>query len=430
MNDSVVSLSTRSRALTRNEVEDGQSSGIWVEMARNLVCGKLEQLTEGRLRLIDGDQTRIFGRGGDLEVTVRVRDPRFYRAIALGGSLGAAEAYMDGLWEVDDLTDLCRLVVRNGESRREIDKGWARLTRPAHRLFHALRRNSPTGSRRNIAAHYDLGNDFFRLFLDETMMYSCAIFPTEESSLEEASVHKNERICRKLDLQPEDHLLEIGTGWGGFALHAAKNFGCRVTTTTISREQYDLAWKRVLQAGLEDRIQVILRDYRDLSGQYDKIISIEMIEAVGHQYFDSYFRKCGELLKPDGLMLLQAITIGDWAFEDHKQTVDFIKRYIFPGGCIPSVTAIGDSLARVSNLRMFHLEDIGPHYARTLREWRERFFANIEKVRGMGFPEEFARMWEFYLCYCEAGFAERYIGNAQILLAKPGNRRKSVLGVI
>lgn len=419
MTQSVADLSTRNRVSIR--------TGWFDDLARRLVRAKLDQLRDGQLLLVDGAGKSLFGRGGDLMATIQVRDPRFYRAVALGGSLGAAEAYMDGHWETDDLTAVCRMVARNGESQQRLESGWARLSRPAHRLFHALRRNSPTNSRRNIAAHYDLGNDFFRLFLDETMMYSCAIFPDADSTLAEASLYKNERICRKLDLKPTDHLLEIGTGWGGFALHAAQRYGCRVTTATISREQYELAQERVRRAGLQDRVEVLLRDYRDLEGRYDKLVSIEMIEAVGHQYFDTYFRKCGELLAPDGLMLLQAITISDWAFEAHKHTVDFIKRYIFPGSCIPSVTAISDSLSRVTDMRLFHLEDIGPHYARTLREWRTRFSAHIDQVRAMGFPEEFIRMWEFYLCYCEAGFAERYISDAQLLLAKPDNRRAPLL---
>jgi cyclopropane-fatty-acyl-phospholipid synthase len=241
--------------------------------------------------------------------------------------------------------------------------------------------------------------------------------------LEEASRHKIERICQLLELGPNDHLLEIGTGWGGFALHAAKNYGCRITTTTISQQQYDMAVERIAQADLSDRIKVLRVDYRDLEGQYDKIVSIEMIEAVGHHYYDAYFGQCSRLLKPDGLMLLQAITIGDWFFDAHTRTVDFIKRYIFPGSCIPSVTAMAESLARESDMRIVDLRDIGPHYARTLRIWRERFFEQIDQVRDQGFNEEFIRMWAFYLCYCEAGFAERYIGDAQILLAKPQNRR-------
>lgn len=396
----------------------------WDAWAKKLVLAKLTHFQKGQLKIIDGEDTYTCGREPDgLRAQVRILDPRFYRYMALGGSLGAAEAYMDGLWETDDLTALCRIVVQNGETRDKMERSWAQLAKPAHHLFHALHRNTTRNSRRNIAAHYDLGNEFFRLFLDANLMYSSAIFPEPTSSLEEASYYKIERICQKLELGPDDHLLEIGTGWGGFALHAASIYGCRVTTTTISQEQYDLACQRIEQAGLSERVKVLLTDYRELEGQYDKIVSIEMIEAVGHHYYDAYFAQCSRLLKPDGLMMLQAITIGDWIFAAHTRTVDFIKRYIFPGSCIPSVTAIAQSLASVSDLRIVDLRDIGPHYARTLRMWRERFFAQIDTVRQQGFSEEFIRMWDFYFSYCEAGFAERYIADAQILLAKPANRR-------
>jgi len=259
------------------------------------------------------------------------------------------------------------------------------------------------------------------------LMYSCAIFPHVESTLEEASDYKVDRICRKLDLGPQDHLLEIGTGWGGFAIHAARDYGCRVTTTTISQRQWELARQRVAEAGLQDRVEVLLKDYRDLRGQYDKLVSIEMIEAVGHHYLDTYFRRCGELLKADGLMLLQAICISDWVYEGALRRVDFIKKYIFPGSFMPCVGAIADSVRRMTDMKIVHLEDIGEHYARTLQIWRQRFFKCLDAVRQMGYSEEFIRMWEFYLCYCEASFAERYNSDAQILLGKPGNRRDLIL---
>ena len=403
-------------------------SGRWDDLARKLVFNKLEQFSTGQIAISENGATHFFGVDDDtLKASVEVHDPRFYRSMALGGSLGAAEAYLDGQWTTDDLTAVCRIVLRNSDTRWQMEKGWARLGRPLNRLFHTLHRNTARGSRRNIAAHYDLGNDFFRLFLDETMMYSSAIFPRSDASLEEAAVYKVDRICRKLDLHPGDHLLEIGTGWGGFALHAATHYGARVTTTTISRQQYELAVERVAEAGLADRIDIVLEDYRDLRGQYDKLVSIEMIEAVGHHYYDAYFAACGRLLKPDGLMLLQAITISDWVFQDHIHSVDFIKRYIFPGSCIPSLAAMAGAVAASSDLRMVHLEDIGPHYARTLAAWRDRFMARLDEVRALDLPEEFIRMWEYYFCYCEAGFSERYISDAQILLAKPQNRRRSIL---
>jgi len=399
------------------------------QLARRAVLSRLRQLRRGRLTLAEGGETMYFGQPTaecSLDVAVEVLDGRFYSEIAFGGSIGAGEAYMQGYWSTNDLTGLVRLLVLNREVLDGMETGPARLTSPVQKLLHWFNRNTQHGSKRNIAAHYDLGNDFFKLFLDETMMYSSAIFEHPNMSLHEAQIARLERICRKLDLKPTDHLLEIGTGWGGLALHAAKRFGCLTTTTTISREQHALAVERIRAAGLSDRITVLLSDYRDLTGRYDKLVSIEMIEAVGHQYYDTYFGKCGTLLKPDGMMLLQAITIADQRYEQAKRSVDFIQRYIFPGSCIPSVAAMTDSIARASDLRLFHLEDIGPHYATTLRKWRENLFGNIAAVRALGYPESFIRMWEFYLCYCEGGFAERAIGDVHMLLLKPDNRRATV----
>src|SRR5690606_1373140 len=287
-------------------------------------------------------------------------------------------------------------------------------------------RNSRDGSRRNIQAHYDLGNDFFALFLDPTMNYSCGIFESAEATMEQASIAKMDAICRKLDLQPGDHLLEIGTGWGALAIHAARHFGCRVTTTTISREQHALAAARIREAGLGDRIELLRRDYRDLEGRYDKLVSVEMIEAVGHRFLDTYFRRCSSLLKDDGLMLLQAITIRDEHYAQALKSVDFIQRFVFPGGFIPSVAAMSASMARTTDMQLLHLQDIGLHYATTLRRWRQRFFDNVAAVRALGYPDSFVRLWEFYLCYCEGAFLERNIGNVQMLLAKPRSRRASL----
>jgi cyclopropane-fatty-acyl-phospholipid synthase len=361
-----------------------------------------------------------------LGATITVHDPRFYSDVAFGGSVGAGEAYIRGWWSADDLTALTRILLRNREVLDGMETGLARLAAPLRKALHWAARNTRSGSRRNIAAHYDLGNDFFQLFLDPTLMYSSAIFDRPEMSLEEASVAKLEHICRKLDLKATDHVLEIGTGWGGFALHAAERYGCRVTTTTISKQQYQLARSRIAAAGLEDRVTLLLEDYRDLEGQYDKLVSIEMIEAVGHQYYDAYFRKCAELLKPEGMMLLQAITIADQQYDYARKSVDYIKKYIFPGCCIPSVSAMTASIARASDMRLFDLEDIGPHYATTLRMWRENLFANIARVRALDLPESFIRMWEFYLAYCEGGFAEQALGDVQMLLVKPFARRDPV----
>jgi cyclopropane-fatty-acyl-phospholipid synthase len=339
------------------------------------------------------------------------------------GEIGAGEAYINGYWECDDLTSMVELFLCNSQYMGNIDSEKKWLVKPLYFLQRYLHRNTPKGSRRNIEAHYDLGNELFELFLDETMMYSCGIFHDQQTTLQEASEAKLERICQKLHLKPTDHLLEIGTGWGGFALYAAKHYGCRVTTTTISKQQYDYARKRVVDAGLEDRITLLFDDYRELKGSYDKLVSIEMVEAIGHRYYDTYFKKCSELLKPNGMMLLQSITISDQRYPVAKKSVDFIQKYIFPGGCLPSVAALGNAIARKTDMRIFHLEDIGPHYATTLHKWRERFFESIDKVRQLGYPEGFIRMWDYYLCYCEGGFRQQTIGTIQLLLTKPQTQR-------
>ena len=399
-------------------------------VARKVILSLLKRLDRGKIILQEGDIQQRFGNKTDdcpLEAKVTVHHPHFYSAILLGGSVGAGEAYMAGTWSAEDLTALVRIIVLNEDLLMGMEKGWSRLKAPLHKFYHRLHKGSKEGSRVNIAAHYDLGNDFYALFLDETLTYSCGIFEREESTLKEASIAKYEHICGKLALSPEDHVLEIGTGWGGFAIYAAQNYGCHITTTTISQQQYELAKERIEKAGLSDQITLLFKDYRDLEGKYDKAVSIEMIEAVGHHYFDTFFRCCSERLKEDGLMLLQAITIADWLFERHKKEVDFIKRYIFPGSCIPSIAAMARAISRVTDLKIFHLEDITPHYARTLRTWRHRFFENIEKVRQLGFGDTFIRMWEFYLCYCEGAFAERYLGDVQMLLTKPLCRKAPIL---
>ena len=400
------------------------------ELAKKLLFSLLRGLRWGKLNIIDGSARRVFGEKSDrfpLQATITVHHSLFYSSIVFGGSIGASEAFMAGQWSTDDLTTVVRIVILNQQVLTRMEKGLAWLTAPLHLIFHLFRSNTKKGSHCNIAAHYDLGNDFYELFLDETLTYSCGIFEGEDSTLEEASMAKYARICQKLDVSSRDHIVEIGSGWGGFAIYAAKNYGCRITTTTISSAQYDLAKERIAEAGVEHKIELLLEDYRDLRGKYDKLVSIEMIEAVGHKYLDTFFRSCSKLLQQDGTMLLQAITIADQFFDRHKRSVDFIKRYIFPGSCIPSVAAMSRSLARASDLKIFHLEDITPHYARTLRTWRQRFFANIDKVRSLGYPETFIRMWDYYLCYCEAGFTERYLGDVQMLLTKPLCRRQPLL---
>jgi cyclopropane-fatty-acyl-phospholipid synthase len=398
--------------------------------AKRTLLNLLRRIYLGEIVLRDGEEQHIFGRRTeecDLSASLTVRHPRFYSQVLFGGTIGAGESYMAGHWSSDDLTVLLRIILLNQNVFLGLDRGLSRLKAPLYKAYHFLRKDSRKGSRINIAAHYDLGNDFYALFLDETLTYSCGIFERPQISLREASVAKYDRICKKLQLSAEDHVLEIGTGWGGFAIHAATCYGCRVTTTTISGAQYDLAKERIRTAGVEDKVHLLLKDYRDLKGRFDKLVSIEMIEAVGHHYLETFFRCCSDLLKDQGTMLLQAITIADQAFERHKKEVDFIKRYIFPGSCIPSVTAMGDAVAEATDLRLVHLEDITPHYARTLKTWRERFFENIQQVRALGYSETFIRMWEFYLCYCEAGFQERYLGDVQMLFAKPLNRREPLL---
>ena len=392
---------------------------------RRVLLGTLARLQSGELTLVEGDQVLRFGqRTADcpLAATITVTNPRFYGLVAFSGSVGVGESYIQGDWHCDDVTTLIRIVLCNRTVLDTVDSGLARAAQPLLRIFHWLQSNTRRGSARNISAHYDLGNSFYELMLDETMAYSCGIFARPDATLAEASRAKFEAACRRLELKPDDHLLEIGTGWGGLAIHAAQHYGCRVTTTTISREQHRYAVERIRQLGLDHRIEVLLQDYRDLKGQYDKLVSIEMIEAVGAHFLDTYLRKCASLLKDQGAMLLQAITLQDQFYERALKTVDFIQRFVFPGSFIPSINAIGSSLRRVTDMKIFHLEDIGPHYARTLALWRHNFHAHLGEVRMLGFPDSFVRLWEFYLSYCEAGFEERRLGDVQMLLTKPRYR--------
>lgn len=401
---------------------------------RARLIGRLAHLSQGRLQLSDSCGTLELGTTHDLAlpcIRLDVLDPQFYGRVAARGSVGAGEAYMDGMWRCsapgldssESLVALVQLLLRNRDLLDGLESGLARLGGAALRAWHAARRNTREGSRRNIGAHYDLGNDFFRLFLSEDLMYSAALWQGAGDTLEAASVRKLETICRRLQLVPSDHVIEIGTGWGGFALHAVRHYGCRVTTTTISREQYAVATARVAEAGLAHRIGVRLDDYRDLTGQYDKLASIEMIEAVGEHYLEEYLRTLDRLLKPDGLALVQAITIEDHRYRQALRSVDFIKRHVFPGSFIPSVSAMLAAKTRVSDLALVALEDFGDSYARTLAAWRERFLARLPQVRALGFDERFIRLWEFYLAYCEGGFRERAIGVAHLLFAKPFWRR-------
>ncbi len=390
----------------------------WLDrLARRIVRKRLRALQKGQLTVIENGISETFGVADDdfpVATTISINSPAFYSDVAFGGSVGSGEAYIQGYWECTDLASLVQILLRNRGVLEDVDSGASRLTAPLRRLFHWMNRNTRKGSRRNISAHYDLGNDFYGLWLDERMMYSSAYFRSDTSSLAEAAVRKLERICEKLNLVESDHVVELGTGWGGFAIHAAKYVGCRVTTTTISDEQHAYARERIEAEGLSDRITLLKSDYRDVQGEYDKLVSIEMIEAVGHEYLDTFFKKCASLLKPDGQMLLQAITIADHRYDAAKHNVDFIKRYVFPGGFLPSLTAMVDSMTRGTRLRAIGVEDIGLHYALTLRRWRERFFEAIDEVREQGYSEEFIRLWEFYLCYSEGAFLERATGCVQL----------------
>ena len=391
---------------------------------RTRLLARLAGLRGGALVVRDALGEQRFGEAGqgDLPpVHVRVDDPAFYRALAGQGSVGAGEAYLLGYWDCDDLVSLVRLLVRNRALLDGMEGGLARTGGLALRGWNALRRNTRAGSRRNIAAHYDLGNDFFSLFLSSDLMYSSAMYDTPDDDLEAASRRKLDAVCRKLALQPGDRVIEIGTGWGGFALHAARHYGCHVTTTTISREQHALATRRVAEAGLQDRVTLLLQDYRDLRGEYDKLVSIEMVEAIGAQYLDTFFGQLGRLVRPGGRALLQAITIEDHRYVQARDSVDFIKRFVFPGSFIPSLNALFQAKTRASDLQVVHQEDFGLSYAYTLRAWRQRFLARLPEVREQGFDERFIRLWEFYLAYCEGGFLERSIGVSHLLMARPAH---------
>jgi len=396
--------------------------------ARSMILQHLGTMQRGQLIIEESGEKTIYGDQSDnvsliAELTVINSDT--FSALALNGVIGAGESYMDGHWTSPDLVKVIRFFVVNMQTLDAMDGERTWLSRMGMWLLDRVNRNTIARAQKNISAHYDLGNDFFSLFLDQTMMYSSAVFADENISLFDASNAKLETICQQLKLNADDHLVEIGTGWGGMAIYAAQNYGCRVTTTTISEEQFDFATKRVKDLGLSDQVTVLMQDYRKLTGRYDKLVSIEMIEAVGRQYFSEYFSRCADLLKPDGLMLIQAITIADQRYDQATKAVDFIQRYIFPGGCLPSVNIIGHHVASNTDMMIISLSDIGRDYAITLERWREQFLEKLETVRSQGFDERFIRMWEYYLCYCEGGFRERVISTAQIVMAKPDYRAVS-----
>ena len=393
------------------------SRGWWETIARR----GLARLRHGRLTVIDGARRETFGGEGrsDLAATITMRSPAAYRRLVLGGSLGGAEAYLRGEWTADDLPAALRILAANLDASDRFESVVARAVNLPSMLAHRLRVNSRRGSRRNIREHYDLGNDLFALFLDDTLTYSCGVFEREDASLRDASVAKLDLVCRKLALDADHRVLEIGGGWGSFALHAAGHYGCHVTTTTVSRAQFDVATARVAAAGLSDRITVLLEDYRDLRGTFDRVVSIEMIEAVGARYLPGYFAACAGRLAPGGQMLLQGIVLPEYRYRSYLRSADFVQRYVFPGGALTSLGAIARAIGAGTDLSVLHVEDLSPHYARTLRLWRETFLERRAEARRLGYDERFVRLWEFYLAYCEAGFAEHCTGVVQMLLTRP-----------
>ena len=382
----------------------------------------LKRISDGQLLIVDGSDERKFGSKG-MRVSLIIHDKRAYSKLLLGGPIGAAEAYMLGYWSTDNLTGLIRIFLRNRKELEDFNTKASMIKRPLHSLFHRMHRDTLSQSKENISAHYDLGNDFFQLFLDPSLTYSSGYFCDFRDTMEEASLQKVDRICRKLELKPEDEVLEIGTGWGSFALHAATHYGCKITTTTISDEQYEHVVKAVRDRSLEQQVTVLKKDYRSIKGQYGKIVSIEMIEAVGLEYMPTFFRACSQLLKPGGSMLIQAITISEDRFESAKNSVDFIQRYIFPGGALPSVELLmGES--QQANLRPFGVEDMTEHYAETMLRWRMKFEENLNEIKDLGRGDTFLRMWDYYLCYCEGGFLESAIGCVHMQFQKTESGRE------
>jgi len=404
------------------------ASRMTVNLAKKIFLKTLTALKGGRLELVCPDTTYHFGPAppdndpDPLHAVVAVHDERFFLRALLAGDIGVGESYMDGQWSTPDLVAVIRLAVRNLDQLDGSNRFFTAFRRMADLWEHRQRNNTESGSRRNIAYHYDLGNDFYRLFLDRSLAYSCAYFENADDSLEQAQIRKFDLICRKLQLSPRDHVLEIGTGWGGFAAYAAENYGCRITTTTISRQQHDYAREVFSGSRAGQHIELLFEDYRNLRGQYDKIVSIEMFEAVGFDHYDEYFGACDRLLKPEGTMLLQTITILESKFQQYRKQSDWIKKHIFPGAELASVIEVQRSLARTTSMQTFQLEDIGMHYALTLKEWRRRFLDNLSDVGRLGFDDRFIRMWDYYLAYCEGAFRERYISDVQLVLGKVSSK--------
>ena len=399
-------------------LDEGKPAGFW----ERALCRQLKKITRGCLTLQAGNQTRQMGTvsDGTISANIEVHNPAFFRKTCLGGSLGVADSYADGDWDTNDLVAVFRLFLQNQEVMDGMESGWASLLNRIARWGYLLsQKNTRKGSRKNIALHYDLGNDFYELMLDPTMTYSCGIFNSPECTLQEASLAKYDRIIDQLDIQPHHHVLEIGCGWGGFAHRLAERTEAKLTATTISERQYEYAQDRIQKAGFHDRISIVKQDYRDLTGHFDRVVSIEMIEAVGHEFLPTYFSQISDLLVPDGAAMIQGITMPDHRYSQYLKEVDYIRTRVFPGSCVPSASAMIEAAVKKSDLRPADLHDFGYHYSRTLREWRMRFLENEEEIKKLGYDEHFRRAWLYYLCYCEAGFEEGYTGDIHLLLAKP-----------
>ena len=391
-------------------------------ICKDILLNQLKKIKYGSIVIHDGNKKYVFGIDKNISSNIFVRNSAFYFDVLTSGSIGAADSFILNDWETDNLTNVIRIMAINSELLESIESSFNLLIRPTLRFIHYLRSNNKKNSLQNISKHYDLSNNFFGTFLDPTMMYSSAIYEGKEDSLNTASINKLRIICQKLNLKKTDHVIEIGSGWGGFAIYAATHYGCKVTTTTISRQQFIYAKNKINKLKLNKKIKIIFKDYRDLKGTFDKLVSIEMIEAVGHKYYNEYFTKVSSLLKDDGMALIQAITIRDQKYYAALKSVDFIQKYIFPGSCIPSLNILQNSIANSSNMIVKDIEDIGSHYAKTLAHWRENFIKNLEYIETLGFDKKFIRMWLYYFAYCEGGFKEKVINNAHILLAKPMNR--------
>lgn len=399
------------------------SPGLLQRVARQQLFKLLTQLKGAGITIHEPDNDYFFGdETAELQASISVLDPDFYYRLLIGGSIGAGESWIEELWTTPDLTQVIRVFARSMSLLEKLEKRLAWITLPFYKLTHRFNRNTKAGSRSNIAAHYDLGNDMYALFLDPLMQYSSAIYPSPDASLAEAQQHKLKTICDKLALSSDDHLLEIGTGWGGLACYAAKHYGCRVTTTTLSDAQYQIAKERVKQDGLEEQITLLKEDYRDLTGQYDKLVSIEMIEAVGHEYLPVYFKTLDRLLKPNGKLLIQSITINDQRYEQYRKAVDFIQRYIFPGGCLPSVSEMCHQLKKQTDMTLTRLSSHGHDYAQTLKHWTMSSREAATEMKNLGYDEDFQRLWHFYFAYCEGGFREGTVNLVQFEAAKPEAR--------